>query len=189
MDLIEALDRDVIIERAEAVRLWLLGFGLSSRATGAIQRELGAIIADGPGTSINGQRPLTGLTVADFISELHRLNGGAVGRVKSVGDAVLKELRATIPADTKAASAAPASEEAAEAELMIEAPWAELEAPQEEAPPAPRRRGRPKGTTKAARNGTEAPQKAPARARGPFRHARAGRARRPGAGRPRARDR
>jgi hypothetical protein len=155
MDVTDALDREVIIERAEAVRFWLLGFGLSNRATGAIQRELGAIIADDPGGYINGQRPLAGLTIADFINELHNPNGGAVGQVKSVGDAVLKELRAAIPADTSVASPAPSA--------VVEPPQAEPEAPQAAAPAEPRRRGRPKGSTKAAKNGVAPPQASPVR--------------------------
>ncbi|NTU79185.1 MAG: hypothetical protein HGA45_07250 [Chloroflexales bacterium] len=151
MNVTQTLDHEALVERAEAVRFWLLGFSLSNRASGAIQRELGAIIADDPGT--NG-RPLAGLTVADFVSELHSPNGGAVGRVKSVGEAALKELRAAIPADTRIAAPV---EAAAPAELADEAPWADYELPVEE--PAPHRRGRPKGSGKAAQ---KSPQAAPA---------------------------
>lgn len=136
MNVTETLDHETLVERAEAVRFWLLGFSLSNRATGAIQRELGAIIADDPGA--NG-RQLAGMTVADFVSELHSPNGGAVGRVKSVGEAVLNELRTAIPADSQAAAPAKPADEV---------PWAEYELPLEES--APRRRGRPKGSGKAA---------------------------------------
>lgn len=131
MKMTQTLDHEALVERAEAVRFWLLGFSLSSRASGAIQRELGAIIAED-----SAARPLAGLTVADFVSELHSPSGGAVGRVKSVGDAVLKELRAAIPADTY--SAAPV-EAAASAETADEAPWAEYELPVEEPAPAQER--------------------------------------------------
>lgn len=133
MEAVEALDREVIVERAEAVRVWLLGLGLSGRATGAIQRELGAIIDNDPGSYINGQRPLAGQTVADFIKELHSPNGGAVGRVKSVGDGVLKELRAAIPEKTKA----PRSRRKAPAQAA-------------EAKPSRRRRSAPVETQQAA---------------------------------------
>lgn len=98
MDVTEAMDRELIIERAEEVRLWLLGLKLSNRAHAPLQRELGAIIADDPGSYINGQRPLAGLTVATFITEIHRPNGGAVGKVKRMSDSVLQELRSAIPA-------------------------------------------------------------------------------------------
>lgn len=91
-------DRDVTVERAEALQAWLAGFPLSGRAKGALQRELEAIIADGP----SGDHPLAGLTIAEFITTLHLPNGGDVGRVKSVGEGVLKELRAAIPVDTRA---------------------------------------------------------------------------------------
>jgi hypothetical protein len=37
---VDAFDRELMIERAEAVRFWLLGLHVSNRATGAIQREL-----------------------------------------------------------------------------------------------------------------------------------------------------
>jgi hypothetical protein len=153
MDVIESMDREVIVERAEAVRLWLLGMPLSSRATGAIQRELGAIIADDPGGYIDGQRPLAGLTVAAFVSELHRPNGGAVGRVKRVSEAVLNELRAAIRATTggyrpqaapAAAQAAPAAAQALAGPPAEPAHVAPISAGQP-APEAPKpRRGRPR---------------------------------------------
>lgn len=154
MEVTEALDREVVVERAEEVRLWLLGLQLHGRATNGIQRELGAIIDNDPGAYINGQRPLAGLTVADFIAELHRPNGGAVGRVKSVGLTALNELREKIPAGS--ARALPQ----AVAEPEYTAPEPEYTAPvldEAEAPPAApapqpaRRRGRPKGSTRAAR--------------------------------------
>jgi len=161
MDVTEALDREVIIERAEAVRLWLLGMPLSSRATGAIQRELGAIIDNDPGSYINGQRPLAGLTVAAFIAELHRSDGGAVGRVKSVGYAALNELRAKIPegAGVQRAQALPEPEytvpELDAPQDAAPAPAAEAAPPDAAQPQPARRRGRPKGSTKAARNGAQ----------------------------------
>lgn len=130
----EGLDREVIIERAEAVRFWLLGLNLSNRATGAIQRELGAIIANDPGEYINGQRPLAGLSVDGFIEELHSPNGGAVGRVQRVGASALNELRAAIPAATgvKRPQAKPAPTAPEPEAPELEAP--ELEAPEPEAP-------------------------------------------------------
>jgi hypothetical protein len=168
MDITEALDREVIIERAEAVRFWLLGLHLSSRATGAIQRELGAIIDNDPGTYINGQRPLAGLTVADFIAELHHANGGAVGRVKSIGQAALNELRAKIPANAGTPQEEPEPDytlpeldtsqavapntEGSEAVPLVAAPIDATETSQAEAQPA-RRRGRPKGSKKTEQNG------------------------------------
>lgn len=95
----EVRDHEVIVERAEALQSWLSGYSLSGRAKGALQRELEAIIADGAGS--NGDHPLAGLTITEFITALHLPNGGDVGRVKSVGEGVLKELRAAIPPDTK----------------------------------------------------------------------------------------
>jgi hypothetical protein len=168
MDVIEALDREVIVERAEEVRFWLLGLHLSSQATSAIQRELGAIIDNDPGTYINGQRPLAGLTVAEFIAELHRPNGGAVGRVKKVGYAALNELRARIPEGTGLDYAQPEPEpEYTAPELdapevpALEAATPSRVAPATEAPqaegtsevqPARRGPGRPKGSTKTKQN-------------------------------------
>ncbi|MBX0329601.1 hypothetical protein K2Z83_18180 [Oscillochloris sp. ZM17-4] len=142
MDVAEAMDREVVIERAEAVRFWLLGMPLSHRATSAIQRELGAIIANDPGGYINGQRPLAGLTVSEFVDELNRPNGGAVGRVKRVSESILNELRAAI-----SAAAATYRRQAAPAAPVVEESPAQRDAPA--AQPA-RRRGRPKGSTKAA---------------------------------------
>jgi len=160
MGVTETLDREAIIERAEEVRLWLLGFHLSNRATGAIQRELGAII-DNVGTAISEQRPLAGLTVAEFVAELHRPDGGAVGRVKSVGYTALNELRTKIPEGTVVESGQALNEpeytvpDVDVAEAAEPAPVAGP--PQADAEPQPvRRRGRPKGSTKAARNGAAA---------------------------------
>ena len=156
MDSNETLDRELIVERAEALRGWLAGFGLSGRAASAFERELEGIIANDPGAYINGQRPLAGLTVDDFVGELHRRNAGAVGRVKSVGDSILKELRAAIPPDT--AVAAPARPPA-------EAPAGEAAAA--DPAPAKRRAGRPRGASSRARNGATdvpAPAEAPAEA-------------------------
>jgi hypothetical protein len=93
----EDLDRELIVERAEAVRFWLLGLGLSSRATSAIQQELGGIIDNDPGGYINGARPLAGLTVDDFIAELHKPNAGLVSKVRGVGTGILADLRAKVP--------------------------------------------------------------------------------------------
>lgn len=195
MDVTETMDREVIIERAEAVRFWLLSLPLSSRITSAIQRELGAIIADDPGEYTYGQRPLTGLNVAEFIVELHRPNGGAVGRVKRVSESVLNDIRAAIRAtgrrygqvpptptdavpevvDVPAPAAVPdvvdVPAPAAVPEVVDDpapatvpdvvdgpAPADVVETSQTEDVPPPRRRpGRPKGSTKKARNGT-APQ-------------------------------
>jgi hypothetical protein len=154
MDVIEAMDREVIVERAEAVRFWLLGFPLLSRATSAIQRELGAIIDNDPGTYINGQRPLAGLSIADFIAELHSPNGGAVGRVKSVGQAALNELRVRIPAATsERGPQAPPEPEYTPPEPEYTPPALTAAPPPAEGAGAQprRRRGRPKGSTKAAR--------------------------------------
>ncbi len=141
MDSIEAMDREVIIERAEAVRFWLLGLKLSTRAMSAIQRELGAIIADDPGGYINGQRPLAGLTIAAFSAELYRPNGGAVGRVKSVGEVVLSELRAAIPATTTSAPRPPApppTPALSAPEIVAAPPTPALSAPEiVAAPPTP----------------------------------------------------
>ncbi|MEI6777033.1 MAG: hypothetical protein WCK70_09030 [Chloroflexales bacterium] len=186
MDVTETMDREVIVERAEAVRFWLLGLPLSSRVTSAIQRELGAIISDDPGEYTYGQRPLAGLNVADFIDELHRPNGGAVGRVKRVSDSVLNEIRAAIRATSKRyvqvpstpAGAVPevveapapvgAMPEAVETPAPVSAVPEALEipasadvietSPAEDVPPPRRRPGRPKGSTKKARNGIAPPQ-------------------------------
>lgn len=150
MDVSEDLDREVIIERAEALRAWLAGFGFSGRTATALERELQGIIANDPGGYIHGQRPLAGYTVAEFVAALHSRNGGAVGQVKSVGDAVLKELRAAIPPDA-------ASVPEPEPEPVAPVPAAEVVAAPDAEPvveaPAQKRRGRPKGSTSARKNG------------------------------------
>lgn len=138
MDTGEAMDRELIIERAETLRSWLATMSLSSRTAGALERELSGIIANDPGSYINGQRPLAGVTIDDFVSELHGRNAGVVGQVKSVGDAVIAELRAAIPAGT---GTAPQSEPEPQAAAPAEEPAAAEEAPR------PRRPGRPKGST------------------------------------------
>ena len=155
MDVSEAMDREVIVERAELLRGWLGELGLSSRTLGALERELTGIIANDPGSYMNGQRPLAGVTIADFVAGLHTRNAGAVGQVKGVGDAILTELRAVIPAEIEVAAEAVVSQ--APAALAQSAETAPPLAASDEAPPA-RRRGRPKGSTNAARNGTKAPQ-------------------------------
>lgn len=96
MSIAEDLDREIIIERAEEVRNWLGSLGLSSRSTGALEKELAGIIENDPGGYINGHRPLAGLTVADVLAELQRPNGGAVGQVRGVGDRVIAELRTAL---------------------------------------------------------------------------------------------
>lgn len=190
MDVAEALDREVIIERAEELRFWLLGFGLSERATRAIQHELRAIIDNDPGGYINGRRPLAGLSSADFVAELYSTNGGAVGRVKNVGDLSLRELRAVIPPPGRGGKPRPvATTEVAEpstvpavaAALPVASPEVRAAsepltlpaaatlpvvppeaAPALEAAPTRRRPGRPKGSTKAARAAAEAARAAQA---------------------------
>lgn len=157
MEAIEALDREVIIERAEAVRGWLGTLELSGRASGALERELGGIIADDPGDYIDGQRPLAGLTIDDFISELHSPGAGAVGRVQRVGSGVITELRAAIAAVTvDAPPAAPAAPRQRRRRAPVPATLIDVDLPLAEAPEevvapapppeAPRRRGRPKGS-------------------------------------------
>ncbi len=74
-----------------------MGIDVPSTVTGAIQRELSAIIDNDPGGYINGARPLAGVTVEDFIEELHTPNAGAVGRVRGVSRFVVSELQAKIP--------------------------------------------------------------------------------------------
>lgn len=169
------MDREVIVERAEALRGWLAGHGLSTRAAGALERELQGILTNDPGSYINGQRPLAGVTVDEFVSALHSRNAGVVGKVKNVGDAVIAELRAAIPAD--AAVAAPAAAEAPDF-VLPELPALEEDeapvatdvapasfseaAPAPEAEAAPRKRGRPKGSKNRPRvvDATAAPQQA-----------------------------
>lgn len=142
MDMTEAMDREVVVERAETVRLWLLGLNLSGRAADPLQRELGAIIDDDPGGYINGQRPLAGMSVADFIAELDRPGGGVVGRVKRINEAVLQELRTAIArAPRRPPTPAPPTHQLPQAVTPADAVPAA----------APRRGpGRPKGSTKAA---------------------------------------
>jgi hypothetical protein len=59
------------------------------------------IIDDGLARTLKGRRPLAGLTVAEFIAELHSPQSGAIGRVRGVNEASLKELRAAIPAKAR----------------------------------------------------------------------------------------
>ena len=161
MDVNDALDRELIVERAEALRSWLAGLSLSTRILGPIERELAGILANDPGGYINGQRPLAGVTIEHFIAELHSRNAGVIGEVKRVGNTVIAELRAAIPADTEVSQAEVVAEPAPEPvavpvpEVVAEpAPVAlqpEDAVAQTAEPEAPRRRGRPKGSTKAAR--------------------------------------
>lgn len=146
MEVVEALDREVIVERAEVLRSQFAGLGLSGRASGALERELQGIITNDPGNYIDGQRPLAGVTLEALISELHSPGAGAVGRVQGVGSAVITELRAAMPTE----QAAPASPTLEVSEAFAEED--EEDAPADEAPAAaeageaPRRRGRPKGS-------------------------------------------
>ena len=159
MDVNDALDRELIVERAEALRSWLAGLSLSIRILGPIERELAGILANDPGGYINGQRPLAGVTIEHFIAELHSRNAGVIGEVKRVGNTVIAELRAAIPADTEVSQAevvaVPVPEVVAvPVPEVVVAPVAlqpDDAVAQIEAPEAPRRRGRPKGSTKAAR--------------------------------------
>lgn len=158
VSIIEDLDRELIVERAEAVRFWLLGLGLSSRATSAIQQELGGIIDNDPGGYINGARPLAGLTVEDFIAELHKPNAGLVGKVRGVGTGILAELRSKIPpiANSHPDLSALAEYDPDESlgafvppplsveEVPVVEAVSEVEPPLEMIPP--KRRGRPKRT-------------------------------------------
>ncbi len=169
MDVNDALDREVIVERAEALRSWLAGLSLSSRILGPIERELAGILANDPGGYINGQRPLAGMTIEHFVAELHSRNAGVVGEVKRVGNTIITELRAAIPADTEISQeepvAVPAPEEvAAPAPVVLQPDDAVA---QTEEPEAPRRRGRPKGSTKAARQAAALAQAASAPSAGP----------------------
>jgi hypothetical protein len=113
MDVNEALDQALIAERAEALREWLAGLPLSEYAAEALERELAGILANDPGGYINGQRPLAGVTIDDFIADLERSNGGAVARVRNLGAEALAELRAVVlgtpepPAPAAALAAAP----------------------------------------------------------------------------------
>ena len=153
MDVNDALDREVIVERAEALRSWLAGLSLSSRILGPIERELAGILANDPGGYINGQRPLAGVTIEHFVAELHSRNAGVIGEVKRVGDTIITELRTAIPADTEVSQdepvAVPAPEVVAVPAPVVLQPDSAIA--QTEEPEAPRRRGRPKGSTKAAR--------------------------------------
>lgn len=166
MAVIEGLELELAIERAEELRFWLLSLPLSSKATSAIQRELRAIIDDegGPGGKA---RSLAGLTIAEFVAELHSPNGGAVGRVKQMNDLALRELRMVIRparvgspsrgAEQPVAPVAPVAEPAVEptVEPVVEQlaepePSPEPLAPVAEeqsaalVPPAARVRGRPR---------------------------------------------
>ncbi|MEI6181066.1 MAG: hypothetical protein WCP31_09950 [Chloroflexales bacterium] len=153
MDVNDALDRELIVERAEALRSWLAGLSLSTRILGPIERELAGILANDPGGYINGQRPLAGVTIEQFIAELHSRNAGVIGEVKRVGNTVIAELRVAIPADTEVGQAEVVAVPAPEV-VAVPAPVAlqpDEAVAQTEEPAAPRRRGRPKGSTKAAR--------------------------------------
>jgi hypothetical protein len=108
MDAGESLDREVIVERAEALRSWLGGLSLPGRTMGALNRELAGIIDNDPGGYIDGQRPLAGLTVAEFVAELGRPGAGAVGSVRSVGETAIRDLRAAVASpEGEAADGAP----------------------------------------------------------------------------------
>jgi hypothetical protein len=149
MEVVEALDREVIVERAEALRIWLAGLGLSGRASGALERELQGITTNDPGNYIDGQRPLAGMTIEAMIGELHSPGAGAVGRVQGVGSAVITELRTAIPAEQAAPMLdAPAAEAA---------PAGEGQTADPQASDAPRRRGRPKGSKNKPRSPVAAP--------------------------------
>lgn len=180
MDANEAMDREVIVERAEAVRSWLGELGLSSRAMSALDRELMGIISNDPGGYINGRRPLAGLTVDDVIAELQQPNAGAVGKVRSVGDSIIAELRAAInlergalpaasngaeepeaaeakPARRRQRRAAQTSEAAPEPVAAEAAPAAAEVAPAPAEPEAkPARRGRPRRAAASATPTSEA---------------------------------
>jgi hypothetical protein len=159
MSLTKAFDRETMIEHAEAVRFWLLGFELSRRTSGAIQRELGAIIAGETGTNRRGRHPLAGLTIADFIAELHSPYGGAVGRVKGISETALKELKTAIPAHTKSPAPAITYDSAIVAlpQATVAPPQAAISLPQPVDATPPRPRGRPKGSSKAQPKSTSAP--------------------------------
>lgn len=159
MDAVESLDRELIVERAESVRSWLAGLKLSIRTYGILNKELSGIISNDPGNYINGQRPLAGVTIADFISDLHSPTGGAVARVKSVGPGLLAELRAAIPADTKIANGRADAEKAPKAEPAVAQPVAA--ATPDAALAAPRRPGRPKGSGKTSRDQAPKEEAAP----------------------------
>lgn len=96
MDAGESLDREVVVERAEALRSWLAGLSLPGRTMGALNRELAGIIENDPGGYIDGRRPLAGLTVAEFVAELGRPGAGVVGSVRSVGETAIRDLRAAV---------------------------------------------------------------------------------------------
>jgi hypothetical protein len=152
MDAPEPIDREIIVERAEAALEWLRGLALSSRAFGALQRELSGIIANDPGGYINGHRPLAGLTIAEIAAEVQRPNGGALGRVKSIGDGVLAELRGSLSADD-AADTPPEEAAASESPPATEAP-AQAE---DRRPRRPRRAATPAAPAASAEAG-DAPQ-------------------------------
>lgn len=150
-------------------------FPPSPRPTSALHRELSGIITNDPGGYINGARPLAGVTVEEFIAELHKPSAGVVGQVRSVGDACIAELREKIPLsdgreipdladlqddEAKENSVAMSAEEVAEepmseaeetnpALVVVDEAHASEEAPK-------RRRGRPKKTETA-----EAPAEKP----------------------------
>lgn len=107
MDSNEALDRELIVERAEALRAWLRDLSLSELTAEALERELLGILANDPGGYINGQRPLAGLTIADFVADLRRPGGGAVARVRNLGAEALAELRAALDDDAPPPRMAP----------------------------------------------------------------------------------
>jgi hypothetical protein len=109
MDAGEALDQELIAERAEALRAWLAALPLP-RPIGPLERELAAILANDPGGYIDGQRPLAGLTVERFVAELAAPGAGAVGRVRGIGPGDLDELREALgaPAGATPADAPPA---------------------------------------------------------------------------------
>ena len=169
MDVNEALDREVIVERAEALRIWLEGLSLSPRAKSALDRELSGIIANDPGGYINGARPLAGMSNEAFIAELQRPNGGAVGKVRGVDDGIIGELRAAlIPAEDGYANGPASADEpavVAPRPARTRARNASRPAPAEPAvaAEAPRRRGRARATP-AAEEATfvEAPPAEPA---------------------------
>lgn len=145
MEVNQALERGVVIERAEVVRNWLSGLGLSSRALGALDRELLHVMTHDTSDGTNGHTPLAGLTIEQFVAELHSPNAGAVGRVARVGQGIIAELRALIPADGLSAAAQP-PEEVTPHDAPAHDTSAEAVADSTSAEPVQRRRGRPKGS-------------------------------------------
>ena len=118
--------------RAAALAAWIRQLAIGRRIRSALLRDL-RLVTD---SSAAEESQLRGLDPASFVSQLHDADGGAVARVKGIGDASLAALRRAIPAELDAPP--PAETSAEETEPPAEEPELSAEEiePQEGTPAA-----------------------------------------------------